>query len=88
MNSSRLVQIVLLLSLLMPAISGHASSLDEPWISHYRGDIEEELEKARLDNFSIQIMKDPDLIGGVGGQCDQNSVIPAAMYCRLGVRPR
>ena len=36
---------------------------DQPWISHYRGDIEEETEMLYLDNFAIEIMKEPNFIG-------------------------
>jgi hypothetical protein len=36
---------------------------NEPWLSHYRGNIAAETEMAYLDNFAIQIMHEPDLIG-------------------------
>jgi hypothetical protein len=35
----------------------------EPWISHYGGGISWEHEKAQMDNFAIQILNDPNLIG-------------------------
>jgi len=45
----------------------HSSSClvnaNEPWLSHYPGTISWEMEMAHLDNFSIQLMNDPNLIG-------------------------
>ena len=39
------------------------TAANEPWISHYRGNIEAEAEMAYLDNFAIQLMHDENLIG-------------------------
>jgi hypothetical protein len=36
---------------------------NEPWVSHYSGGISWENEKAQIDNFAIQIMHDPNLVG-------------------------
>lgn len=36
---------------------------EEPWISHYTGKINWETEEAYLDNFAVQVMNDPGLIG-------------------------
>jgi hypothetical protein len=58
------LRIVSLLALLATA-SASASSMptNEPWISHYGGGISWEHEKAQMDNFAIQILNDPNLIG-------------------------
>ena len=59
-----LLQILPLLALLGTATPvGSASTPNEPWISHYGGGISWGDEKAQIDNFAIQIMHDPNLIG-------------------------
>ena len=65
MNSSKMLSTFILIALLGTVIEAHTfpRNADEPWISHYRGDIEEEAEMAYLDNFAIQITNDPNLIG-------------------------
>jgi hypothetical protein len=55
--------IVSLVLLSPPAGRSSSAKADEPWLSHYPGSISWELEMAHLDNFSIQIMNDPNLIG-------------------------
>jgi len=54
-----------LLVLITTNSSGSNSRLiaNEPWLSHYSGGISWEAEQAYLDNFAIQIMNDPNLIG-------------------------
>src|SRR5882672_157977 len=50
--------------ILFAALSCQAlTAANEPWISHYRGNIEAEAEMAYLDNFAIELMHDPNLIG-------------------------
>ena len=65
MNLSKMLSVFILITLLVTISGAHTSppNADEPWISHYRGDIEEEAEMAYLDNFAIQIMQDLNLIG-------------------------
>ena len=65
MISSRLLLLSTLLVLVTTNLSGRDSRLfaNEPWLSHYSGGISWEAEQAYLDNFAIQIMNDPDLIG-------------------------
>jgi hypothetical protein len=58
-------RIVLVLLVTFGSLTSEWSSAnaDEPWISHYPGSISWEMELAHLDNFCIQIMNNPDLIG-------------------------
>jgi|SRR5712691_9236351 len=65
MTCSRLLLLLAFLTLISTTLSGRDSrlSLNEPWLSHYSGGISWEAEQAYLDNFAIQIMNDPDLIG-------------------------
>ncbi len=65
MKLSKMLGVFILMVFAGTAIGGDTFSgrADEPWISHYRGDIEAETEMAYLDFFSIHIMNDPHLIG-------------------------
>jgi len=60
-----IARLVLALLATSGALTGALSlaNADEPWISHYPGSISWEIELAHLDNFCIQVMNDPNLIG-------------------------
>ena len=64
MTQAKVLHTFVLLVLLGPPTGGSSSvKADEPWLSHYSGSISWEMEMAHLDNFSIQIMNEPSLIG-------------------------
>jgi len=64
MTQAKVLHAFVLLGLLGPlAIGSSSAKADEPWLSHYPGSISWEMEMAHLDNFSIQVMNDPSLIG-------------------------
>ena len=59
-----LLQILSLVAVLGAAtLNVPATGANEPWISHYGGGVSWGDEKAQIDNFAIQIMHDPNLIG-------------------------
>jgi hypothetical protein len=70
-----LIHIFLLVSLITTTAAALAArpAPDEPWISHYSGGISMETEMAYLDDFAIQIMNDPDLMGYILVYSGENS---------------
>ncbi len=62
---SPLLQIITLVVLIGPMTPPRetAASPNEPWISRYFGRVSSEREKAEMDNFAIQVLNDPKMIG-------------------------
>ena len=58
-----LLQTVTLVAFIAPTPLPGASLLNEPWIARYNGNVSREREMAEMDNFAIQILNDPNLIG-------------------------
>lgn len=62
MKTTVLLTFLFLSLLSFPRAAPNAAPPDEFWLDRY-GDIRWEDEKARLDNFSIQLMLEPNVIG-------------------------
>ena len=85
MRLSQLLLKIALVGITLTTLNVCASA-DEPWLANYGGNVSRERELALMDNFAIQLLQEPDLIGYILVYASENSCRGEAQARALRIR--